>query len=209
VQAEHLLLHFDGEGRSEIMRCKDIMSKEIQWIPDACSASQAARLMAMHRVDLLPICGPDAQVLGVITDRDIVVRVVAKGRIPDLTRVDDVMSSPGEFVPPDCPVQRAFELMSKEGVSQLLVLGEDERLEGIIGLHDILFHAPEACTMEAIRGILAWRTGDATSRSRAALARDVETPGAGEGKAHVDNPARVEAETVVSDGANDLKEFPG
>ncbi len=188
------------------MFCRDIMRKEVQWIPDACSVSQAARLMAMHRVDLLPICGPDAHVLGVVTVRDLVMRVVAKGRVADLTRVDDIMSSPGEFVPPDCPVQRAVEIMSREGVAQLLVLGDDERLEGIIGLNDILLRAPEACTLEAIRDILAWRTGDATSRGGVTPVSDVATDGS---DTHVENPARAEAEMVISDGANDLKEFPG
>ena len=186
------------------MRCKEIMRKNVQWVPDGCSVSQAARFMAMHRVDLLPVCGANAHLLGVITDRDVVVRVVAKGRVADSTTVDEVMTSPAEFVPPDCPVERAAELMSREGVSQLLVLSDDGRLEGRIGLNDLLIHAPEACTLETIRGILASQMASPTAHGGIAA----PAPGVVAEPA-VENPARVEAEIVVSGGANELKEFPG
>ncbi len=192
------------------MRCKEILSGKVHWVPDGCSVSQAAKLMVMHRVELLPICGADAHLLGVITARDVLVRVVAKGRVPELTRVDEVMTSPAEFVPPDCPVERAAELMSREGVSQLVVLNDDGRLEGIIGLNDLLMHAPEACPVETIRGILMWRSAEPTAHGASnAPVPSTADEGPSPSVATVVNPARAEAEIVVRGGTNDLKEFPG
>lgn len=192
------------------MRCKDIASQNVQWVPDSCSVSQAARLMAMYHLELLPVCGTNGRPLGVITDRDIVVRVTAKGRVAELTRVDEAMTSPAEFVPPECPVERAVELMSKEGVSQLLVLGDDGRLEGLVGLGDLLVRAPEACPLEMIRDILAWGPAD-TLEPNGVISRvpRVEDETSLPNDAPVVNPARVEADSVARGGVNDLKEFPG
>ena len=193
------------------MLCKEIMNTSVHWIPDGTSVSQAAKLMAMHRVELLPICAVSGHPRGVITDRDIVVRVVAKGRVAELTRVDEVITNPTEFVPPDCPVERAAEVMSREGVSQLLVLDDDGRLAGIIGLNELLIHAPAGCTSEIMRGIIASRPGDPPSAVEVASA-PFPTVTSGESPANdtpVENPARVEAEIVVRGGVNDLKEFPG
>ncbi len=194
------------------MQCNEIMKRDIPWVTDGCSVARAASVMATHRVELLPVCGVDAHSLGVITDRDVVVRVIASGQVPELTRVKDVMTSPATFVPPDCPVERAAELMSKEGVSHLLVLGAGGRLEGIVGLNDLFHYAPEVCALETIRGIFAWHpSGPLASSDVKAAISDSEGMGQDGRTIHApaENPARTEAESVARGGVNDLKEFPG
>jgi CBS domain-containing protein len=194
------------------MRCKEIMSDSVQWVTEECSVSQAARMMAMHGVELLAVCGADAHPLGVITDRDIVVRVVAKHRDAELTRVDAVMTSPAQSVPPDCPVERAAEIMSKEGLSQLLVLGAEGRTEGVVGLNDLLAHTQKVDALDAIRGVLAWRSADlGPVGAVTGRAPDGEGNGAEASTSAMENtnPARVEAEMVVQGGVNSLREFPG
>src|ERR1035437_5702643 len=107
------------------MHCKEIMSHNVQWILPRETVASAAKLMAFHNLGLLPVCSLDGKPIGVITDRDIALRVVGKDRLPAQTVAEDVMSAPVLFVTADCPVERAGQIMTEERVSRLLVLDDD------------------------------------------------------------------------------------
>jgi CBS domain-containing protein len=196
------------------MHCKEIMSHNVQWIPPGETIAGAAKLMAFHNLGLLPICSPDGRPIGVITDRDITLRVVGKDRLAAQTVVEDVMTTPVQSVALDCPVDRLGELMTKAGVSRLLVVGENGRLAGLVSVADLLVHVPGHYALETARGLYARETSDRSvgHPHRASKptpeyfrgARDL-TPDA---DSTVENPARVEANSVVHGGTNDLKEFP-
>ena len=196
------------------MHCKEIMSHNIQWILPTATVSAAAKLMAFHNLGLLPVCSTDGKPVGVVTDRDIALRVIGKDRLAAQTVVEDVMTAPVISVASDCPVESIGEFMTKAGISRLLVLGEDGRLEGLVSLADLLVHAPGKNALETARGVYAREMSDRSvgHPHRASKpvpkyfrgARDL-TPS--EDPA-VENPARVEASSVVHGGTNDLKEFP-
>ena len=76
------------------MLCTTIMSHEVQWIPPDATVARAAKLMAFHNLGVLPVCSADGKAIGVITDRDIALRVVGKGRHPAQTKVGDAMTTP-------------------------------------------------------------------------------------------------------------------
>lgn len=196
------------------MQCKEIMSHNVQWIPPGETVAGAAKLMAFHNLGLLPICSPDGTPIGVITDRDIALRVVGKDRVAAQTVVRDVMTAPVQFVSLDCSVDRVGEMMTKAGVSRLLVLDENGHLDGLISVADLLVHVPGHYALETARGLYARETGDNSvghphlaSKPTPEFFRGARdrTP---DDESTVENPARIEAQSVVHGGTNDLKEFP-
>ena len=132
----------------------------------------AAKLMAFHNLGLLPICSADGKPLGVITDRDIALRVIGKDRLAAQTVVEDVMSAPVQSVASDCPVDRVGELMTKAGVSRLLVLDESGRLAGLVSVADLLVHSPGKNALETARGIYAREMSDRSDRPPAPRIQD-------------------------------------
>jgi CBS domain-containing protein len=196
------------------MHCKEVMSHNIQWILPGETVAGAAKMMAFHNLGLLPICSGDGKPLGVITDRDIALRVIGKDRLAAQTVVEDVMTTPAQSVAPDCPVDRVGELMTQSGVSRLLVLDESGRLAGLVSVADLLVHAPGHNALATARSLFARERSDhSTGHPHRA---DKPIPEFFHGAREVvqtdqsaaENPARSEANTVVHGGTNDLKEFP-
>ena len=196
------------------MHCKETMSHNVQWILPRETVVNAAKLMAFHNLGLLPVCSPDGKPLGVITDRDIALRVIGKDRLAAQTVVEDVMSAPVQFVAADCPVERVGELMTEWKVSRLLVLDDDGHLAGLVSVADLLVHSPGKSSLEAARGIYARQMAASSSDHphRASMmvpeyfhgTRDLSPDSAAAGE----NAARVESNSVVHGGTNELKEFP-
>jgi CBS domain-containing protein len=196
------------------MHCREFMTHEVQWIAPDQSVARAAELMAFHNLGFLPVCTADGRPLGVITDRDIATRVTGKDQLGSQIRVEEVMTSPIQSVGPDCPIAVAGELMAEAGVSRLLVLDDDGVLEGIVSVADLTMRGPGHIALKTARGIYARETSNRPDGHPHLAsdpvpeffhgARDVDSDedfGAG-------NPARIEAEFVVSGKTNELKEFP-
>jgi len=118
------------------MQVKDIMTHDIQAIHmDECLEAAAA---AMALLDVGPLPVHDGEKLvGVLTDRDIVVRAVATGMDPIQTRVGQVMTPAVVYCYEDQDVHEAARLMEEHQIRRLLVLARDERLVGIVSLGDL------------------------------------------------------------------------
>ena len=131
-------------------RCDTVMSKNVQTCSETDSAESAARLMRDRNVGLVPIVDSSQKVCGVITDRDLAVRVLADGRNGD-TPLKDIMSS-GNLVTvhADQPLGDAEERMMKAGTSRALVLDRDDRVIGVISESDISFRENPKRTGEVI-----------------------------------------------------------
>jgi CBS domain-containing protein len=100
----------------------------------------AARRMAEYEVGTLVVLKENrgSRAVGVITDRDIVVRCIAERLDPDTALVSQVMSTPVHSVSDDTPVEEALSRMARAGTRRLIVTGEDDRLAGILTLDDVL-----------------------------------------------------------------------
>ncbi|MGH3051689.1 MAG: CBS domain-containing protein, partial [Gaiellaceae bacterium] len=109
---------------------RDVMTSN----PTACepraSVVDAAKVMAQEDVGSIPIVEGD-RLIGVVTDRDIVIRVVAEGREPQSVTVGDVASRDLVTVSPDEDLDRALELMAENQVRRLPVV-EGDKLVGIV-----------------------------------------------------------------------------
>ena len=116
--------------------CQDVMTKN----PATCSSEspvvEAARLMEREGVGAIPVC-ENGRLEGIVTDRDIAVRVVAGGKDPRQTRISEVMTRDPECVKADEPVDRALEVMESRQVRRIPVIDGGGRLVGIIAQADI------------------------------------------------------------------------
>jgi CBS domain-containing protein len=98
--------------------------------------TEAARLMREEDVGSLPVV-ENERLVGVITDRDIVMRLVAEGRDAGNTSVGEILSADLVTVSPDQPLVEALELMARHQVRRLPVVEDEGRLVGVISQADV------------------------------------------------------------------------
>jgi CBS domain-containing protein len=137
---------------------RDAMTADPRSIGKSVSVVEAARLMREQDIGSLPITD-DEQLVGMITDRDITMRVVAEAADPNVTSVEDVYSRDLISVEPDNDLEEALGLMARHQVRRLPVV-EDGRLVGIVAQADIALRANETKTGELVEAISAPSEGD-------------------------------------------------
>ena len=137
---------------------RDAMTADPRSIGKSVSVVEAARLMREQDIGSLPITD-DEQLVGMITDRDITMRVVAEAADPNATSVEDVYSRDLISVAPDNDLEEALGLMARHQVRRLPVV-EDGRLVGIVAQADIALSANETKTGELVEAISAPSEGD-------------------------------------------------
>jgi CBS domain-containing protein len=115
------------------------MTREPVCCEPADSISKAAEVMKREDVGSVPVVESrnDARLVGIVTDRDIVVKVVADGRNVESTTVQDAMTPHPVCCSEDDDVSRAVSLMEERQVRRMPVVGADGRLAGIIAQADI------------------------------------------------------------------------
>lgn len=118
------------------MKVKDIMSHPVEEIRSDARVTEAAQLMQLSDVGILPIRDDD-DIIGVLTDRDITARVVAGELNPRETPVTDVMSADVICCSEDSSVQDAATIMEENKVRRLLVLSRANEVSGILSIADI------------------------------------------------------------------------
>jgi len=118
------------------------MVTEVVCVEPSASLTDAARAMEEANVGMLPVV-QDGKVLGVITDRDIVVRAVAQEADPASTAVGDCLSINAIVAHPEWSTEQAMQTMAQAQVGRLPVLDDDDRLVGVVTLSSMAFRAPE------------------------------------------------------------------
>jgi CBS domain-containing protein len=135
------------------MKLAAIMTGGIETITPHASLAEAAKKMASQDIGSLPVCDEPRRVVGIITDRDITVRAVARGMDPNQTRVEDVMTRDVLSCSSESEVEDACELMEKRQVRRLLVTGQDEVPVGIVSLGDIALCLRESQSGEVLKKV--------------------------------------------------------
>jgi CBS domain-containing protein len=118
------------------MRCEEVMTREVECLNPNDSVAEAARRMSDLDVGFLPVCDSDGAPVGTLTDRDIVLRVVAGQKSYD-TQVSEVMTPDAICCRPDDDVTRAEQLMRANQISRIVCVDDDNHITGVIGLADI------------------------------------------------------------------------
>jgi CBS domain-containing protein len=130
---------------------RDAMTEDPRSIGASASVVEAARLMGDEHIGSLPVT-EDEKLVGMITDRDITTRVVAKAGDPQTTSVGDVYSRDLISVEPDQDLDEALQLMARHQVRRLPVV-ENGRLVGIVAQADIALRTNEKKTGELVEAI--------------------------------------------------------
>ena len=138
------------------MKCAEIMSKNLEWLNEKDTVQQAAAVMADAGVGFLPICDKWKKVVGVVTDRDLTTRGLAKRVVPDKTTAALLMSSPAITILETADVREAEQLMVNERKSRLVVTDEEGKVVGIISLAALIEQAPGRESLKTARAVL-WR----------------------------------------------------
>ena len=122
------------------MKLREIMSNQVVRIHPEESVAVAARTLTRYNVGILPVCGSDGRLCGLVTDRDIVTRCLASGRNPETTEVKEVMTAKIIAARPDMDASIAATLMGSKQIRRLPVM-ENGRLCGMVSLGDLANNA--------------------------------------------------------------------
>ncbi|HEY7375312.1 MAG TPA: CBS domain-containing protein [Polyangia bacterium] len=139
------------------MLCEELMTSEVEVLEVGTSVREAAKRMRDLNLGFLPIIDDAQQLVGVLTDRDIALRVVAGDRPVDVP-VDEVMTEDVISCRPDDDVERAEELMRVNQKARLVCLDEAGRVAGVISLADIAQYEDETRAGSVIADVTARET---------------------------------------------------
>lgn len=138
----------------------EIMSTEVQMIAPEATLREAAQMMREQDVGALPVC-QGKTLLGMVTDRDIAVRGVAAGLLPDTASVADVMTKSLEFCTEDQDTEAVMQTMGYAQVRRLPVVNMAGELVGIVSIADMARRQPGPVD-QAVRDISEPTPPDAT-----------------------------------------------
>jgi signal-transduction protein with cAMP-binding, CBS, and nucleotidyltransferase domain len=124
------------------MLVKDVMTSPAITIQENGTTNKVAALMDKHDVGCIIVTTKEAKPLGIITERDLVVRVLAKNVMPDTIVAKEVMTSPLMTIEPDVPITDAARRMSRLNIRRLGVMYKGQ-LVGIVSSKDVLAVMPE------------------------------------------------------------------
>jgi CBS domain-containing protein len=133
-------------------KVQDVMTGRPRAVSPDTPISEAAQLMESEDVGSLPVLEGD-QLAGVVTDRDIVVRAIAKGKDPRGMPVREVSSRDVVTVRADEDLSEALRLMASNQVRRLPVVDEDNRLVGVLSQADVAMEAKEKSVGEMVEEI--------------------------------------------------------
>lgn len=136
----------DQEQKNVIpMKAEDVMVREVVTLDENVSVKKAAEIMAQEGVSAI-ITTSEGKAKGILTERDILKRIVAEDKNPKKTKVAEVMSSPLETIEPNTNLEEAAHIMFEKKLKYLPVIHEN-RLVGLISLQDICKLQPEVLKM--------------------------------------------------------------
>lgn len=117
-------------------RIRDIMTPNLRTCPSDDTVANAARLMRDEDIGDVIVVKDDGSMCGLVTDRDITIRMVAEGRDPSSTRIDEICSHEVETVSPDEPADSAAQRMRDRGVRRMPV-AEGGTPVGMVSIGDL------------------------------------------------------------------------
>jgi CBS domain-containing protein len=130
---------------------KEVMTRDVRACEPNATVADAAKVMAQEDVGPVPIV-EDGRLVGIVTDRDIVVRVVAEGRDPNATTVKEIASTDLVTVSPGDDLDEVLNLLAERQVRRLPVV-EGDRLVGIVAQADVARLGKDKKTGEVVEEI--------------------------------------------------------
>jgi CBS domain-containing protein len=129
-----------NEGKV-LLKTGDVMVREVITVDENASVKEAADIMNQFEIGSI-IATRKGKAVGIITERDLLKRIVAEGKNAKKTRVKDIMSSPLVVIMPNTDLEEAARLMFEKKIKKLPVIDQN-RLVGLVSLTDIARFQPE------------------------------------------------------------------
>lgn len=129
-------------GLRSKMLVRDVMSSPAMTISEDASTDRVAKLMEKHDVGCIIVTGKSGKPLGIITERDLVVRVVAKNLKPEAVKAKKVMTAPLITIEPDATISQAAKMMNRLNIRRLGVIYKGQ-VTGVLSSKDVLGVMPE------------------------------------------------------------------
>lgn len=111
------------------------MTHDVAYVNPQATIAEVAQLMQKHNVGSIPVCDENG-VVGIITDRDIVVRNIAGGGDPKSVKVQEIMTNQVRAATPDMESEQVAQMMSENQIRRIPVV-ENNKLVGIVALGDM------------------------------------------------------------------------
>ena len=134
------------------MRCEEIMKRDVDCVSPRDTVEDAAARMRDENIGFLPVCDQSRKVLGTLTDRDIVIRLVAAKK-PASTFVEEILTREVIACRPEDTVRDAEKAMAKNHKSRIMCVDDGGRLVGVISLSDIAQHDRAGRAADTLRGV--------------------------------------------------------
>lgn len=131
---------------------REIMTAGADCVRTDQTAADAARMMTERGVGAVPICGPDDKIKGVITDRDLLVKVVGQGRDAGTFPAGDLNQDEAVTVGADDTAEHVLETMRQHQVKRLPVI-DQQRLVGMVAVADVARSLPQPRVGELIEAL--------------------------------------------------------
>jgi CBS domain-containing protein len=131
----------------------EVMTQRPRAVTAQTTVREAARLMEEEDVGSLPVVDEGARLIGIVTDRDVAVRVVGRGLDSETTVVGDVASRDVVALTPDHDLDEALKLMAREQVRRVPIVVQENQLVGMLAQADIARAGKEKTTGEVIEAI--------------------------------------------------------
>jgi CBS domain-containing protein len=135
------------------VKLKDIMSSDVEVVSPTDTLRDAARKMHNRDIGFLPVCDGDG-LIGVLTDRDIIIRAVAEGMGAKAIVGRDLVTSPAIYCFDDQSVDEAAKLMHDNQIRRLIILRRgDKQLVGVVSLGDLAVNVDDKTSGEVLQSI--------------------------------------------------------
>jgi CBS domain-containing protein len=134
-------------------KINEVMTDRPRAVTPQTSVRDAAKLMEEEDVGSLPVVEDQARLVGIVTDRDVAVRVVAGGLDADSTKVGEVASAEVITLTPDHDLDEALGLMAQAQVRRLPIVVRENELVGMISQADVARTSKEKSTGEVVQAI--------------------------------------------------------
>ena len=124
------------------MVVKDVMSSPVVTLDEDAPSNKVANLMADNALGCVIVTNKAGKPVGIITERDLVIRVLAKNLVPDAVKAKEIMTSPLVTIDPEATISEAARRMSRLNIRRLGVVYKGN-LAGLVSSKDILGVMPE------------------------------------------------------------------
>jgi CBS domain-containing protein len=131
----------------------EVMSNRPRAVTPQTSVREAAQLMEQEDIGSLPVVEEGSRLVGIVTDRDLAVRVLAQGSDPEQTQVGQVASTDVVALTPEHDLDDALKLMAREQVRRLPIVAGENQLVGMVAQADVARATKEKSAGEVIEAI--------------------------------------------------------